>query len=110
MGDEKIDQRGTRLARRQILEPGESSPWHTDPHQRFSVVVRGSRLAIEYRDGAADRFAVTPGEAGWDAPTDRVHRAVNVGPDVYEEVTLFLLDRPDAVAQPRHPDCNESNP
>ena len=33
-------------------------------------------------------------------PTARVHRAVNVGKQPYEQVTIFLLDQPDAVAQP----------
>jgi len=26
---------------------------------------------------------------------------VNIGPETYEEVAIFFLDRPDAVAQPR---------
>jgi len=29
-----------------------------------------------------------------------VHRAVNIGNQPYEQVTVFLLDRPDAVAEP----------
>jgi hypothetical protein len=29
-----------------------------------------------------------------------VHRGVNVGREPYEEVTIFFLDRPDAVPQP----------
>jgi len=36
----------------------------------------------------------------WEEPTLRVHRAVNVGKQAYEQVTVFLLDRLDAVAQP----------
>jgi len=36
----------------------------------------------------------------WEEPTLRVHGAVNVGKQAYERVTIFLLDRPDAVAQP----------
>jgi hypothetical protein len=31
---------------------------------------------------------------------ERVHRAVNVGRLPYEQVTIFLLDRPDVVPQP----------
>ena len=50
---EEINQDGTKLARRLILAPGEHMPWHVDPFRRFSVVVRGSELAIEYRDGHA---------------------------------------------------------
>jgi hypothetical protein len=29
-----------------------------------------------------------------------MHRGVNVGEQPYEEVAIFFLDRPDAVAQP----------
>jgi len=58
-------------------------------------------LAIEYRDGRrSNHAAVTPGQVDWDQPTDRVHRAVNVGAARYEEVTIFFLDRPGAVPQP----------
>jgi hypothetical protein len=65
------------------------------------VVVRGEALAIEYRDGReTDRVEVRAGETDWDAPTDQVHRAVNVGRVTYEEVTIFFLDRPDALPQP----------
>ena len=43
------------------------------------------------------------GQADWDAPTDRAHRAVNISAAVYEEVTIFFLDRPEAVPQPAVP-------
>jgi hypothetical protein len=76
-------------------------PWHTDPFDRVTVVLRGSALAIEYRDsGERHEFEVSPGQTDWDEPADRVHRAVNVGADHYEEVAIFFLDRPDGVAQP----------
>ena len=102
MAEEILFQRGTTLVRRMTLEPGEAMPWHRDPFHRVTVVLRGSGLAIEYRDGGAtNEFGVTPGEAGWDEPTDRVHRGVNVGKEPYEEVAIFFLDRPDAVPQPR---------
>ena len=85
-----------------VLEAGEAMPWHRDPYHRVTVVLRGSALAIEYRDGGErDEFEVTPGQADWDEPTDRVHRGVNVGDEPYEEIAIFFLDRPDAVAQPR---------
>ena len=85
-----------------VLEAGEAMPWHRDPYHRVTVVLRGSTLAIEYRDGGErDEFEVTPGRADWDEPTDRVHRGVNVGDEPYEEIAIFFLDRPDAVAQPR---------
>lgn len=98
---EVLSQRGTTLVRRLVLEPGMATPWHIDPFHRITVVVRGDALAIEYRDGRkADRIDVFAGETDWDAPTDQVHRAVNVGRATDEEVAIFFLDRPDAVPQP----------
>jgi hypothetical protein len=34
------------------------------------------------------------------APGEGPHRAINTGRQAYEEITIFFLDRPDAVAQP----------
>jgi quercetin dioxygenase-like cupin family protein len=83
------------------LAPGEAMHWHRDPFHRVTVVLRGDALAIEYRDGGkGHRFEVAPGQADWDEPSDRVHRAVNVGEQPYEEIAVFFLDEPDAVAQP----------
>jgi quercetin dioxygenase-like cupin family protein len=99
--DEVLFERGTILVRRLRLAPGEAMPWHRDPYHRVTVVLRGAALALEYRDGGeAQRFAVTPGQVDWDEPTDRVHRGVNAGDEPYEEITVFLLDRPGAVPQP----------
>jgi quercetin dioxygenase-like cupin family protein len=101
VGEQTLIQRGATLVRRLVLEPGEATAWHVDPYHRVSVVVRGKALAIEYRDGpGAQRVEVAAGQADWDAPTDRVHRAVNVGGEPYEEVTVFFLDRADATPQP----------
>ena len=101
MINETLSRRGTTLVRRLVLEPGEATAWHVDPYHRLTVVVRGDALAIEYRDGArTERFSVTAGQTDWDAPTDRGHRAINVGAITYEEVAIFFLDRPDAVPQP----------
>ena len=76
-------------------------PWHRDPFHRVSVVLAGEALAIEARDGTElARVEVRPGQVDWDEPSDRIHRGVNVGAQPYEEVTVFLLDRPDAVPQP----------
>src|SRR6266849_957040 len=33
--------------------------------------------------------------------TMKAHRAVNIGRQAYEEMTIFFLDRPDAMPQPR---------
>ncbi len=101
MSEEVLLRRGTILVRRQHLSPGEALPWHRDPFHRISVVLSGDLLAIEYRDGVESaHVAVAPGQVDWDEPTHRVHRAVNIGRVPYEEVTVFLLDHPDAVAQP----------
>lgn len=101
MTEQTLIERGNVLVRRQVLEVGEATPWHVDPHARVTVVVSGTALLIEYRDGgAADRVSVSPGQADWDEPTLRPHRAVNLGPDRYEEVTTFFLDAPGADPQP----------
>lgn len=101
MTEETLFRRGTTLVRRLRLEPGEAMPWHRDPYHRVTVVLEGDVLAIESRDGEElARIQVTPGQVDWDEPFDRLHRGVNVGERPYEEITVFLLDRPDAVPQP----------
>ena len=103
MIEEKICERGTTLVRRLILEPGDAMPWHVDPFHRVTVVVRGDALAIEFRDGGSTkRIEIRPGMSDWDEPSDKVHRARNVGSDTYEEVAVFFLDRPGATPQPHH--------
>jgi hypothetical protein len=102
MALEVITRRDDLLIRRAILEPGEATPWHTDAVHRFSVVIRGQQLAIEYRDGERIEFAVHPGMAEWDPPEPRVHRAVNVGKGRFEEVVSFYLDPPGCDPQPKH--------
>jgi quercetin dioxygenase-like cupin family protein len=89
------------LVRRQRLAPGEASPWHRDPYHRVTVVLSGDLLSIEFRDGEETlAWKVTPGEVDWSEPSDRVHRAVNTGKEVFEEVVTFFLDSPDADPQP----------
>jgi quercetin dioxygenase-like cupin family protein len=98
---EVLHHRGNYLVRRQRLAPGEATPWHRDPFHRVTVVLSGDLLRIEFRDGKEILpWKVTVGEVDWSEPTDRVHRAVNVGKEVFEEVVTFFLDRPDAVPQP----------
>ena len=102
MSDEILFKRGTTLVRRMRLAPGEAMPWHHDPFHRVTVVLHGNEIAIEYRDGSeSQRFAVTPGQVDWDEPTDRIHRGVNVGHVPYEEVTVFFLNEPEDVPQPK---------
>jgi quercetin dioxygenase-like cupin family protein len=98
---ETLHHRGNCLVRRQRLNPGQATPWHRDPYHRVTVVLSGDRLNIEFRDGGETlSWNVTVGEVDWSEPSDRVHRAVNVGQEVFEEVVTFFLDRSDAVPQP----------
>jgi quercetin dioxygenase-like cupin family protein len=95
-----LHHRGNYLVRRQRLAPGEATPWHRDPYHRVTVVLSGDLLRIEFRDGAESvQWKVTAGEVDWVEPSDRVHRAVNIGSELFEEVVTFFLDRPDAEPQ-----------
>ncbi len=89
------------LIHRAVLEPGEATDWHRDACRRFTVVVKGGELTIEFRDGERAVVKVYPGLAEWDEPTDRVHRAVNTGSSTFEEVVTFVLDSADQVPQPQ---------
>ena len=101
MKQETISRRDDILIRRLILEPGDQMPWHTDPFRRISTIVRGDALRIEYQDDEdVEELVVRSGQVDWDEPNERVHRAVNVGHTTYEEVVVFFLDAPDAIAQP----------
>jgi hypothetical protein len=101
MVEEVLCRRGTTLVRRLRLEPGEATAWHRDPFHRVTIILRGDALSIERRDsGERHRLTVTAGRVDWDEPFDSLHRAINVGTQIYEEITVFLLDRPDAIAQP----------
>src|SRR5205823_14738079 len=46
------------------------------------------------------REPVTPGQVDWDEPTECLHRAINVGQQPYEEITVFFLGQPGAVPEP----------
>ena len=98
-----ITKRDDLVIRRLVLEPGEATPWHTDSCHRFSVVVRGEELRIEFRaTGQHINVAVHPGTADWDEPDARIHRGVNAGATPYEEVVTFYLDTPGSDPQPEH--------
>jgi hypothetical protein len=104
MHSEIITRRDDLLIRRLVLGPGEAMPWHTDACHRFSVIVRGQQLTLEFRDTGEQRVvAVHPGMAGWDEPATRVHRAVNTGSITYEEVVTFFLSVPRLDPQPAYP-------
>jgi len=77
---EVLHHHGNYLVRRQRLAPGEATPWHHDPFHRVTVVLSGDLLNIEFRDGAETQaWKISVGEVDWVEPTDRIHRAVNVG-------------------------------
>ncbi len=98
-----ISSQDNLLIRRLVLDPGEAMYWHHDACRRFTVVVRGTTLAIEYQDsGERVEFPVHPGLADWDEPEQRVHRAINTGSGVYEEVVTFYREGPEVDPQPRH--------
>ena len=108
MKTETITERDDLLIRRMVLQPGESMYWHTDLSHRFTVVVRGTSIGIEYADGKAKAeapvvVAVHPGMADWDVPEPRVHRATNLGSGIYEEVVTFFRDS--GTVEPQ-PDCS----
>ena len=101
MIEETITQRGTTVVKRLVLEPGEATPWHTDPYHRITLIVRGKTLAIEYRDGEeAEQVEVSAGQAEWDEPSHRVHRAVNLSGETYEQVMIVFLDHSGAIPRP----------
>jgi quercetin dioxygenase-like cupin family protein len=101
---EVITQRDDLLIRRMVLDPGEAMPWHTDRCHRFTVVVRGGNLRIEFRDsGETVAISAHPGLADWEPPEGRIHRGVNAGAEPFEEVVLFFLDPPRVDPQPRAP-------
>jgi len=101
MRAEVITERDDLVIRRLVLEPGEAMPWHTDACHRFSVVVRGEQLRLEFRDtGERVPVPVRPGLAEWDKPSLRVHRAVNAGASPYEEVVIFFREEPSTDPQP----------
>lgn len=101
MQSETITQQADLIIRRHILQPGEALPWHIDLCRRFTVVVRGEALRIEYRDsGETKSFAVHPGLADWDEPQPRVHRGINAGTIPYEEVIIFFIGTPGMEPQP----------
>ena len=104
MRSETITERSVLIIRRHILEPGEALPWHTDRCHRFTVVVAGEALSIEYREtGEIESFPVHAGLTGWDEPQSRVHRGINTGSVTYEEVIVFLLPEPGMEPQPEAP-------
>ena len=83
-----------------ILRPGESSDWNIDVCRRFTVIVSGDRLRVEFLDtGEALEVDVARGLTGWDGSESRVHRATNLGTSEYHEIVTSYRD-PDVEPQP----------
>ena len=103
MKTETITERNDLVIWKMALLPGESSYWHTDNCLRFTVIVKGDKLGIEFRD-QKERLEIDdePGTNGWDEPEPRVHRAVNIGAEEYIEIVTFYRENPSIVPQPRH--------
>ena len=101
MTDEIVCHHGTTMVRRLRLAPGEAMPWHRDPFHRVAVVLSGDVLSIEYRDGGeSPHVEITPGPGrvgGAERPCPSGGECRH--PDL-RAGDSFLLDRPDAVAQP----------
>ena len=87
---ETLSEEPTIVVRRMIVKPGESSDWNIDVCRRFTVIVSGDRLQIEFLDtGEALEVDVAPGLNGWDGPESRVHGATNLGTSEYHEIVTF---------------------
>lgn len=99
-----ISERSAILIRRQVLNPGEATLWRTDLCGRFTVVMRGEQIAIEFRE-SGDRIPapVYPSLAEWDTPLLKVHRAINTGSVPYEEVVIYNRDRTGTDPAPGQP-------
>jgi len=101
---EVVEMRKHAIVRRMTLRVGEGTEWHVDPCRRYSVVLSGNRLTIEFRHSEGlEVWSVHRGMAGWDDPDPRVHRAINAGTETYEELVTFLLPGPGADPQPSAP-------
>ena len=58
------------------------------------MLFSGDLLNIEFRDGGEPQsWKVTVGRVDWSGPSGRVHRAVNVGQEVFEEMMTFWIIR-----------------
>ena len=101
---ETLTDRPTLLIRKLTLAPGECTPWHTDRCERFTVIVAGEELTVEFASSSdAHVQPVAPGMCGWDQPESRVHRAVNSGTSDYVEVVSFYRENAAIDPQPEHP-------
>ena len=69
MKTETITEEPALVIRRLVLAPGEATVWHIDQCRRFTVIVAGDRLRIEYAESNdVDEVNILPGTTGWDDP------------------------------------------
>jgi hypothetical protein len=66
----------------------------------FSFLCKAVENHQGFWGGEIQSWKITVGEVDWSEPSDRVHRAVNAGNEVFEEVVIFFLDHPEAEPQP----------
>jgi hypothetical protein len=102
MTDEIIIQHGTTMVRRRRLASGEVMPWHRDPFHRVAVALSCDVLSsfIEYRDGESPCGSRSRPDRSIGKSRSPHSSSGELGKQMYEQITAFLLDRPDAVAQP----------
>jgi len=100
---ETITDRDDLVIWKMTLSPGEAGYWHTDSCSRFTVIVSGDKLGIEFRDQVERvEIDVVSGTSGWDEPEERVHRAVNIGSVDYVEIVTFYRENASIVPQPKY--------
>jgi hypothetical protein len=76
---------------------------------RSSRAGRGCALDRVPGRGESHRVEISPGRVDSEEPTERIHGAVNVGKQPHEQVTVFWLNRPDAVPPPTEEQVSSLN-
>ena len=97
LGDLQLTEREKMIAERVTKEVNARLGFLLDVGLGYLTLDRSSATLS---GGESQRIEITPGQVEWEEPTERVHGAMNVGKQDYEQVTVFLLDRPDAEPQP----------
>ena len=98
---EELFRHGTTAVRRLTLNPGKAMAWHRDPHHRVAVVLEGDVLEIEFRIPTSAFVWKSIRDKPIGNSPARALTAINIGQKTYRQITIFLLDRPDDIPQPR---------
>lgn len=102
---DSLGARGARSPRRSrdICSEERKKPMHFIIRQDFYIQCtcsyEGPALNGACRKCGTDILRTGVGEVYWVEPSERVHRAVNVGKETFEEVITYFMDRPDAQPQ-----------